>query len=127
MFDGGLRCGAETVVPSAKGVGICDYPCAGNDAQICGGYWAFTAYVVGEQHMKNVSASGNENNQRVWTLGTRGGVILGGKMIFILEVCETEGGENKFFSTDNAAVFGARTRVCVGEGVSRVLSNITTS
>lgn len=33
---------------SVNGGGTCDYPCAGDDAYICGGYLSFTVYEVGE-------------------------------------------------------------------------------
>lgn len=31
-----------------EGDAVCDYPCAGDDTMICGGYLTFTAYDIGE-------------------------------------------------------------------------------
>ncbi|CAN0447398.1 unnamed protein product, partial [Laminaria digitata] len=34
-----------------NGGGTCDYPCAGDDSYICGGYLSFTVYKVGESSL----------------------------------------------------------------------------
>ncbi|CAM9449094.1 unnamed protein product [Scytosiphon promiscuus] len=40
-------CAPETTDITVNGVGSCDYACSGDDTQICGGLWSFTAYQVG--------------------------------------------------------------------------------
>lgn len=44
----GRRCANEDADLARLGTGTCDYACAGDSTQVCGGYYAFTAYEVGE-------------------------------------------------------------------------------
>ncbi len=37
-------CGAEDSAYDTYGPGTCDYPCSGDDSQICGGYYAMSVY-----------------------------------------------------------------------------------
>lgn len=42
------RCAAENTDLAEFGTGTCDYPCAGDESLVCGGYLSFTAYDVGK-------------------------------------------------------------------------------
>eukprot|EP00752_Nemacystus_decipiens_P017747 g15914.t1 len=42
-------CAAETTDIDVYGLGTCDYACGGDEDQLCGGYYTFTAYEVGTE------------------------------------------------------------------------------